>query len=370
VARLKILHLITELAPAGAERCVYELATRLDRGSFDVSVAALRGGAFAERLSAAGIDVTTLDVRGKWDVGKLFRLVELLRARRPDVLHTHLFHADLAGRIAAWRAGVEHIVHTVHIAEARFRPWQFAFQRLTCGMCDAIVAVSPSARDHHARKSGIPADRYVVIPNGIDVDAYTRDDSARRRLRQQWGVAADEFLLAFVGRADHQKGVDTLLEAVRILASRGETVKLVIAGAGPQQEMIRRFVSQDPAGKSVIYLGFSDRVGEILSAADALAMPSRWEGFGLAAAEAMAASLPVIAANVPGLRDVVVADQTALVIPPDDPQELASCIERLAGDRELACRLGQAGRRRVGEHFDIASTVAAHEALYRRVTDT
>ena len=274
MARLKVLHLITELAPAGAERCVYELATRLDPSSFDVSVAALRGGAFAERLGAAGIGVTVLGMRGKWDVGKFFRLVKLLRADRPDILHTHLFHADFAGRLAAWRAGVEHVVHTVHIAEERFRPWQFAFQRLTHGMCDAIVAVSPSARDHHAGKSKTPANRYIVIPNGVDASSYSRDETARATLRQQWGVAADEFLLAFVGRLDHQKGVDTLLDAVRALARHGETVNLVIAGAGPQEKMVRRFVSNDPAGKRAIYLGLSDKVPEILSAADALAIDS------------------------------------------------------------------------------------------------
>lgn len=364
MASMKILHLITELAPAGAERCVYELATRMDPAKFDVSVAALRGGAFADRLCEAGIHVDILGVRGKFDVGKLPKLRKLIRGLQPDILHTHLFHADFAGRLAAWPMRLGHLVHTVHIAEERFRPWQFAFQRITDGMCDTIIAVSPSACDHHARKCRIAPDRYVVIPNGVDVAAYSRDEQARTRLRKEWNVAEREFLLAFVGRCDHQKGVDTLLEAMRRINRTGEAVKLVIAGDGPQAEMVRRFVSDDPAGKNVLYLGFSDRVAQLLSAADALAMPSRWEGFGLAAAEAMAASLPLIATSASGIKDVVVADETALVIRPEDAEGLAGCIRHLADDRQLADRLGKAGRKRVSDKFDVANTVAAHEALY------
>jgi glycosyltransferase involved in cell wall biosynthesis len=367
--RVRVCQLITDLAPAGAERCVYELATRLDRERFDVRIVGLRGGAVAERLEQAGVPVEVLNVRGKWDVLKLNRLVDLLRRWRIDVLHTHLFHADLAGRAAALVTGSLRLIHTVHIAEARFRPWQYALARMTADICDAVIAVSPSVLDHHSTRSGLPRSRYSLIPNGIDLAAYAADPGSRIRLREQWGIAGEETLIAFVGRLDHQKGLDTLLGAMSILGRGGKQEKLVIAGDGPQRSMVESFIADDPVGGHVRLLGFTEDVRGVLSAADVLAIPSRWEGFGLAGAEAMSASLPVIATNVAGLRDVVVAGETALVIEKEDPEALAGRIERLAGDPDLRKRLGQAGRRRVEQHFDINVTVAAHAELYRQIAN-
>ena len=375
MARLRVMQLITELAPAGAERCVYELARRLDRSRFDVSVVGLRGGAMAGLLQEAGVPVHVLGVRGRWDLPKLVSLVRLLRAGRVDVLHTHLFHADLAGRVAAYLAGVPHAVHTVHTAEARFRPWQFAFARLWAGLggtaapgrrTAGIIAVSESVRDHHAARSGLPAGCYAVIPNGVDVDAFARDEEARAANRRAWGVGDGEFLLAFVGRLDREKGVDTLLAAMVLLDSRGLAPRLAMAGDGPERPMVEGFLA-GAAGRGTRRLGFVDDVRGVLSAADALVMPSRWEGFGMAAAEAMAAGLPVIAANVPGLRDVVADGLTGLMVPPEEPEALAACIERLTDDAKLCRQLGRSGRNRVAEMFHIDMTVAAHAELYQSI---
>ena len=221
MARIRICQLITTLEPGGAESCVFELATRLDRDRFDVQVVGLRGGALVDKLRAAGVTVQTLGIRRKWSVGnpvKLRRLTALLKRERIDLLHTHMFHADLAGRLAARRAGLRRVVHTVHVAEKRFRPWHFSFARWGRRHCDRIVCVSKSVHQWHAAKSRLPADVYEVIPNGIDVAAFARDDSARQTLRKQWGAGPDDVVAAFVGRLDKQKGVDTLLDAAARLA--------------------------------------------------------------------------------------------------------------------------------------------------------
>lgn len=359
---IRICQLITELRPAGAERCVYELATRLDRGRFEVQVAALQGGGVADRLTAAGVKVTVLGVRGKWDVGKLGGLKKLLRRERIDVLHTHLFHADLAGRLAARSAGVPHLVHTVHVAEARWRPWQYAFARWTAGRCDKIIAVSAAVAEHHGRLARLTAEHYAVIPNGIDVAAYERDEAARSRLRAQWGVGAGTILAAFVGRLDPQKGIDVLLAAAAASASQG--LQFVLAGDGPQRPLVEQFIAKNPAGRFVRMLGHVDGVRDVLSAADLFVMPSRWEGFGLAAAEAMAAGLPVIARDVPGLHEVLDAGSAGVLIPADDPAALAAAIGRLGADASLRASLAAAGRQRVQREYRIETCIQRHEALY------
>ena len=362
---IRICQLITELRPAGAERCVYELATRLDRGRFDVQVAALQGGAVADRLAAAGVKATVLGVRGKWDVGKLGDLKRLLRQERIDILHTHLFHADLAGRLAARAAGVPHLVHTVHVAEARWRPWQYAFTRWTAGRCDKIIAVSQAVADHHGRLANLPPERYAVIPNGIDVPAYERDDAARQRLRTQWEIGPGAILIAFVGRLDPQKGFDVLLAVAAKTAS--QELQFVLAGDGPQRPLGEQFAAHNAAGRFVRILGHVDNIRDVLSAADILIMPSRWEGFGLAAAEAMAAGLPVIGTDVPGLHEVLDGGDAGLLIPADDEAALEAAIRRLGADAALRASLAAAGRQRVQREYRIETCIQRHEDLYNEV---
>ena len=362
--RLRICQLITSLRPAGAERGVYELSRRLDRGRFDVQVVALQGGEVAGWLRDAGINVTVLGVRGKWDVLKLSRLAKLLRRERIDVLHTHLFHADLAGRPAARAACVPHLLHTVWTAEGRFRPWQFAWARFMAHACDRILCVSQSVRAHHAARSGLPDHHYAVMPWGVDVEAFSRDAAGRRRLRNQWGVARGAVLAAFVGRLEFYKGVDTLLAAMSHLGARGDAVDLVIAGDGPKRPAVENFIAHGESGHRTRLLGHVEDVRAVLSAADVFVMPSLWEGWPLALGEAMAAALPAVGTDVPGIRDLLVPGRTGLLVQREEPVALADAIHRLAADRVLRLRLGKAARRRIVEHFSIDAAVAAHEALY------
>ncbi len=367
MSRIKICQLITELRPAGAERCVYELARRLDRDRFDVHVMALRGGRVADWLKEEGIPVTVLDVRGRWDLMRLYSLVGHLRAGQFDILHTHLFHADLIGRAGAKLVGIPHLVHTVHVAEGRFRPWQFAFARFGANHYDRIVCVSESVQAYHAMRAGLPDRLYTTIFNGINVEQYKRDEEARKRLRDEWGIADDQVLLAFVGRLDRQKGIDVLLGAVSHLGARGEQVRLVVAGDGDKRNLVENFMRYGEGGAGTKWLGFVEDIPGLLSAADVLVMPSRWEGFGLAAAEAMAAAVPVIATDVAGLREVVVDDQTGIVVEPDNGQAVAGAIEKLSADADLRARLGQGGLERVRKFFPIEKNISAHEELYQQV---
>lgn len=367
--RIRICQMITELGPAGAERCVYELARRLDPARFDVGVLALRGGEVAGWLAREGVPVRVMDLRGRWDVAAMGRIVSLLRRWKPDILHTHLFHADLVGRTAAWLAGVPRLIHTVHVAEARFRPWQFAWARMAAGACDRIVCVSDDVCRHHAARSGLPRSCYEVIPNGIDVEAFAPDLELRRRLRGRWGVPEERCLLAYLGRLDPQKGTDVLVSALSHLGARQEAVDLVIAGDGPLRWMIENYTAVGEGGDRCRHLGFVHDVRGLLSAADVLVLPSRWEGFGLAAAEAMAAGIPVLGTRVPGLRQVVCDGQTGLLVAPEDVPALADAMLRLATNQDLRVRLGEAALERVRRQFDIRRNTALHAALYSRVME-
>jgi len=365
--RIRICQLITELQPAGAERCVYELARRLDRDRFDVQVAALRGGEVANWLADAGVRVTVLGMRGKWDLSRLAGLGELLRRERIQILHTHLFHADLAGRAFAHAAAVPHVVHTVHVAEARFRPWQFAFARLTADRCDRIVAVSKAVRDHHARLAGLPHWRYQVILNGIDIAAYQADPPAGSELRRRLGIGENEIVLAFVGRLDRQKGIDVLLSAMSHLGARGKPIRLIIAGDGPRRFQVESFMRHGEGGRHTHWLGRVQDVRGVLSAADIFVMPSRWEGLPLAAVEAMAAGRPVIGTRVSGLTEVLDGGRAGMLIESEDVVALAEAVEHLASDAQKRAELSKIGHQFAIERFSIEANIKSHEQLYMQI---
>ncbi|MHC4295174.1 MAG: glycosyltransferase [Planctomycetota bacterium] len=183
-------------------------------------------------------------------------------------------------------------------------------------------------------------------------------------MRDAWGVADEEILVAFVGRLATEKGIDTLLEAMKLLAQRDKGPKLVLAGDGPKHPMIERFIAREAVGERIRLLGFMDDVRDVLSAADIFASPSRWEGFPLAVGEAMAAELPVVATRVPGLQDIIADGETGLLVEKNDAKEFADAIERLIADTDLRDRFGRAGRERMIEHFAIQPIIKSHEQLY------
>ena len=361
---LRVMYILTVLAPGGAERCVANLATGLDRRRFDASVVGLRGGAIMGELREAGVRCESLDLCCRCDAGALARLARRMRETGPDIVHTHLFHADLAGRLAAAWVGSARLIHTVHVAEQRPRRGRFLWARWARGSCDRIVCVSEAVRDHHRRLSGLPAGDYRVIRNGIDVDRYSRDERARRRLRQEWGVQAGELVGCFVGRLDRQKGVDVLAEALVRLGGDSPVGRWMIAGDGPERARLADRIGQAGLGGRVQLLGRVDRVPEVLSACDVFALPSRWEGLPLAAMEAMAAGLAVVVSDGPGLAEVVQDERTGLVVPVGDADALADAFCRLAQDAALRRRLAMAGVRHARNRFGLAGFLAEHEALY------
>jgi glycosyltransferase involved in cell wall biosynthesis len=262
------------------------------------------------------------------------------------------------------------VLNTVHVAEQRWRPWQFAWARAAAGGLDRIVCVSQGVRDFHSRRTGIAQAKYRVIYNGVDAPAYARDESLRQERRRQWEIPPGDVLCAFVGRLDKQKGIDVLLAAFEQALAAAANLQLVIAGEGPLRRRVDRWRQSSPAGRRARILGRTEDVRGVLSAADIFCQPSRWEGFCLAAAEAMAAGLPVAATDVAGLNEVVADEQTGILCPADDTQAFAAAMVRLAGDSTLRARLGAAGRRRVMEQFSIERFIQEHAALYEEIAGT
>ncbi|HJT35369.1 MAG TPA: glycosyltransferase [Pirellulales bacterium] len=369
ISPLRIALCITELDVGGAERCLVELATRLDRRRFAPVVYALSAEpgpatpSLVPQLREAGIETHFLGGRRASHFPRIVgRLTQRLRAQQAELVQSFLFHANLAARLAARRAGVGHVLSGIRVAEHSAR-WHLWLDRLTARLVDRYVCVSQSVADFSREAAGLPGDKLVVIPNGIDVERYQRAEPLDLT---SLGLAADRRAVTFVGRLDRQKGLlDFLRQSPRWL-ERFPLHDLLLVGAGPQEDELRSEADKLAISSHVRFAGWRGDVPRILRASDLFVLPSHWEGMPNALLEAMAAGLPVVAADVEGVRELLGEGAQRQVVARRDPAAFCEQIIALLGDRALADRCGAENQRRA-RNFSWQAMVDAYQRLFHDV---
>lgn len=389
-AGLRVLQLLTCLGAGGAERVAVNLATGLASAGAATAVAALDGrGPMAAELAARGVPVHDLGLRRKWGLGgrgpvaACLRLRRLLREWRPSILHTHLFHANLIGRLAAWGTGVP-VVSTCHIREGRPRPWHFWLDRGTAPLARAEVCVSPATAAFQRERTGLPPEFFPVVENGVALEDFCpaagpeERASLRARLAASLAagatgpdaagaaavaarlVAPGTTVCGFLGRLDPQKGADVLLAAWKMLApeTRAGAV-LLLGGAGPEEGRLRALAR---GGYGVAFCGFQERPRDFLAALDVCAMPSRYEGFGLVAVEALACGAAL--AVSPAVQGIVSDGENGAQVPGVAPALWADALTQLVANPRWRETLAQAGRARAAG-FSREKMVAGYLRVYR-----
>lgn len=366
--KVKVAQLITELDPGGAERIVYELATGLDPQRFEPVVISLKPatGDVARWLDEAGVRVRSVRMRSKLDFGARRRLAGLLREEGAAILNTHLIHAAIMGRRASPGSGVRALVSTVHLVERAWRKWRFWADRATMRHVDVTVCVSESARSQYLHRVRASPDHVRVIYNGIDVGRFT-ETRPREETRRALGFTENERVIVSLGRLRRQKGHDLALRAMAFVAAAEPRARMLVVGDGPERRRLRRLRARLKLRGHAALLGQREDVPDILAAADCLVAPSRYEGFGLAVAEGMAAGLPVIASRIDSIPEVVEDGVSGILVRPNRPQELAAKVIEILGDRERALLLGERGRARVRERFTLAKMLGSYESLYEEL---
>jgi glycosyltransferase involved in cell wall biosynthesis len=328
--RSMLLILITDLELGGTPTVVRELAVRLHRANVRVGVACLSGpGPVAEQMEGAGVRVWPLHAGGNSDLGVFVRFARLLREQDVRTVFSFLIHANtVAAAVSVIRPDVRWM-QSIQTTQPTPR-WHWWLQRLVQHAAETIVVPSSSVAAVATAWAGIPVEKIVVIPNAIDLADWPDASPV---------PAADPrpYPVVFLGRLDPVKDVPTLVKAAAIV---GPSIRLHVYGDGPDRERIERSIASD----NVTLHGAIARPQAVLAGAGALVLPSLAEGFGLVLIEAMAAGVPVIATDVPGIRDVVRDGVTGLLVPPANPPALAAAIRRVVEDDALRRSLVGAAR--------------------------
>jgi L-malate glycosyltransferase len=303
-----------------------------------------------ERFERAGARVELVTgLRRRCTVRGFFRLLARLRAIRPDLVHVSCPDqgGGLAGLVAT-RLIAAPSVATLHLVSPNRSRWRELVTKRALAGAAAVIAISRSIADY-LEHLGITS---TVIYNGV-ASPELRPDS-----RSHLGLDGAEFVVGGLGRIHQQKGWDVLCRAATMVLDHAPEARFVVVGDGPE----RHSLAARPECAPVRFAGYEPNASSLLGAFDALAVPSRWEGFGRVAVEAMLAGVPVIAADVGGLSEVV--GDAGLLVPPDQPQPLAEAILELARDPARRRSLAADGRRRAGERFSTERMVVEIQALY------
>ncbi|HEU4401134.1 MAG TPA: glycosyltransferase [Candidatus Polarisedimenticolia bacterium] len=365
--RPRLLILTVGFTVGGAEQLILMTAPRLAREGFEVTVACLKGwGPLGDELDARGVRAVALGCARFWDLRAAGRLLSLLRRDRIQIVHAHLFSANLAARLLGWLAGVPVVISSHHDTDVRMGPGRRLVEHLTAPLSDAVIACSEAVRRYAIERYGLRPGLVRTLQNAIEIAASDDDPGGRERLRRELGAGPGDLLIGAVGRLDEpKKGLSVLLAAARILVREVPEIRLALVGDGPARALLERRAAQEGVSHRATFTGERRDIAAVMRALDLLVLPSIWEGFGLSLLEAMAAGLPVVASRVGGVPEVVVDGETGVLVPPGDPQALASACAALLRDRPRLERLGRAGRERVERLFRIERLVRETADLYR-----
>lgn len=362
--KVRVLHIIPNFGPGGAERLLVNLLEAFDRERFEVATVSLypeSGTILEKEIREKGFKVFYLNKRQGLDLRMIPQLYHLFCVFRPDVVHTHRYVLRYT-LLPAILARIPVRVHTVHnIAPKEVDlpgklVHQIAFR--WGGVLPVSISreVANTIREMYGRKVNTP-----VIYNGIPTKEFAantgRDNDKRKK----------DLILLHVGRFAPQKNHHLLIEAFASAVKEYPGMQLWLVGDGPMRAEVEGLVKEKGLEKKVLFFGVTSNVVDFMISSDIFVLSSDWEGFGLVLVEAMATAKPVVATAVDAVPELINDGITGILVPPRNPETLANAVLCLAKDPELRQKMGKAAQERAVAMFDISRTAREYEALYLKL---
>jgi glycosyltransferase involved in cell wall biosynthesis len=383
---MRIVHVIARLNVGGAALHVLQLAHEQARRGHDVIVVAGTLAAGEESMEYVadelGVELLRLPVlqrelSPRADSAAILALRQIIRERRPDVLHTHTAKAGATGRLAALIAGRARpraLVHTYHghVLSGYFsRRWERLFrliERLLAHATGTLVAVSEEVRDDLVGFGVAPARRFAVVPYGFELPAWSDvEGESRHTLRGEIGAGDDTFVVGWAGRLTAIKRPLDLIRTQRALLDAGVDALLVLVGDGEDRPEVEALAADLGVADRCRLVGFQKSIRPWYASFDALLLTSANEGTPVVAIEALAAARPVVATRAGGTGTVVRNGESGYLEAIGDTQALADRLAMIASDRELRRRMGAAGADDVRARFAVARMADEVDTIYDRL---
>jgi glycosyltransferase involved in cell wall biosynthesis len=359
--RPRLLQLLATGGNGGAQESYTGLMLRLDRSRYDVRALSLSAGSAVQRLRHLGIRVEVIDEPD--DELAVRELAAWLRREEIDLVHAHMYRAEVVGTRAAVAAGVPVITATVHSSRVR-SPEDVALLASLTPMMDRLIVPS-DAIAAKVRCEGRDAAPFAIIPNGVDLSRFA-GPVPPSSVRGEFGIPADAPLVGVIARLEAEKGHRFLLDAWPAILASSPDAWLLIAGEGSEADALRAQADSLPrgAGRRVVLTGRRDDISSLTAELCVAVLPSLREAQGISILEAMARRRPVVASAVGGIPEVITSGVDGLLVPPEEPAALADAVGRLLADAALRDRIGEAGYRTVAERYSIDAQVHRIEAVY------
>jgi glycosyltransferase involved in cell wall biosynthesis len=362
-----LLLLITSLGRGGAERQIVDLTVRYRQRGWAVAVVSMTPPSdHVEELVAAGAQVVNLDMQRARPTPRAFlQYVRFVRKWRPDVIHSHMVHANLLARIGRVFNWSVPLVCTAHNINEGAR-WREIAYRLTDRAANQTTAVSSVITERYQRVGAVPHGRIITVPNGIDLADEEVAPETRAAARRELG-GPDGFVWICVGRLVPEKGHAMLVEAFDEVRTAHPEIRLAIVGYGVEEAHVAQVVAERGLGDVVYQLGERHDVAALLASADAFVMASHWEGLPMVLLEAAAQALPIVSTDVGGNRDIARADLGAILCEPTVTSLAGAMSAMLDKTPEERARIGAALKANVHAGFDLEKVADRWEEIYASV---
>jgi glycosyltransferase involved in cell wall biosynthesis len=370
---MRVAHVIKVTRISGAERHLLVLLKGLRDANIDAHLIILTeyDTPMDDMMSEAAqrdIPIQRLVIHRDYDMRILWRLRQCLREIQPNVVHTHLIHADVFGWVASKLAGIKTVIASRHNDDAfRYHSVLRQVSRVLWWLTDGGIAISDAIRNFTITVEGASPQKIHLIRYGLEYRWISDGEltQAQHALRKELDLPDSAIILGMVCRLVEQKGIPYALQAFARLQAKFPDVHLVIVGDGELADELNA-QAQDLKLKQIHWLGWRADAQELMGAFDIFLMPSLWEGFGLVLLEAMSRRIPIVASGVSAIPEVVEHQQTGLLVAPKHVEQLETAIESLIVDRPLRKHMGLLGEDRLEQVFSVHKMVEQTIQVYQQ----
>ncbi len=350
-----VLQVITSLNIGGTEKFLLNILRYL-KPDYNFIVCYLKErGPVADEIEKLAIPV--FHVQGLRD------LTGFIRQHSIDIVHTHLYRANIIGRIAAHAAGVAQIISSQRSIDDWKNPWHVWLDRWTAHYARTIIANSQYARDLLTMREKIPAKKITVIYNGIEA-LQEFNDRELSEFRKKYDLQDKDILIGSVTRFHQEKGVRYIPSIVQAVARQKPNVKFILVGDGPEKKKIEAKINEMALSKQVRFTGFYPDAAKITSLCDVFFLASQEESFPQALLEALASGVPAVGTDVGGVKELITPRETGLLVKPQDPQLMAETIIWLLNHAPEAQAMGDKAKIQVRNNFQLAPKIQQLKEIY------